>query len=180
MPFSVPLPFDTTLRLMTSGDAGPLLAANERNRRYLAPWEPEREESYFSIESQTDILNGKLEQLAAGAGYPLLMVKDDAIVGQMTLSGIVRGPFQSASLGYWVDRDHAGQGLASAALHRLVAHCRDELDLHRLEAGTLLHNARSQAVLRKSGFAPIGIAEKYLKIAGQWQDHLLFQNILTS
>jgi [ribosomal protein S5]-alanine N-acetyltransferase len=30
-------------------------------------------------------------------------------------------------------------------------------------------------VLRKSRFTLIGIAPRYLRIAGEWQDHLLFQ-----
>jgi ribosomal-protein-alanine N-acetyltransferase len=179
MPYSVSISSDTTLRLLTVHDVGPLLDAYRRNRKHLAPWDPKREDTFFTTEAQTSILAGRLAQLAAGTGYPLIMVKNDTVVGQMTLSGIVRGPFQSASVGYWVDQDHAGQGLATAAMHELVTHSRDDLDLHRLEAGTLLHNARSQAVLRKAGFEPIGVAEKYLKIAGQWQDHLLFQNILS-
>ncbi|GII90731.1 GNAT family N-acetyltransferase [Sinosporangium siamense] len=39
-----------------------------------------------------------------------------------------------------------------------------ELDLHRLQAETLLHNTASQ----------YGMAPSYLKIAGSWQDHILF------
>jgi ribosomal-protein-alanine N-acetyltransferase len=50
-----------------------------------------------------------------------------------------------------------------------------EAGLHRLQAGTLLHNAASQTVLRRNGFTPIGVAPRYLRIAGRWQDHLLFQ-----
>ena len=53
-----------------------------------------------------------------------------------------------------------------------------QLGLHRIQAATLLHNAASQRILNKSGFTQIGLAPLYLKIAGQWQDHLLFQRIL--
>jgi [ribosomal protein S5]-alanine N-acetyltransferase len=49
-----------------------------------------------------------------------------------------------------------------------------QLGLHRLQAATLLHNARSQRVLRRNGFRPFAIAPDYLKIADQWQDHVLF------
>ena len=41
-----------------------------------------------------------------------------------------------------------------------------------------VHNAVSQRVLQRSGFDRIGLAPQYLKIAGRWQDHLLFQRIL--
>jgi len=179
MPYSVELSDVATLRLLTERDIGPVLDAYKRNREHLAQWEPARAESFFTTADQTRILTGQLEELEAGAGYPLVFVNGAIVIGRMTLSGIVRGPFQSASIGYWVDKEHTGQGLASAALRNVVTHCLEDLGLHRIEAGTLLHNVGSQKVLRKAGFAPIGIAEKYLKIAGTWQDHLLFQRLLS-
>ena len=50
-----------------------------------------------------------------------------------------------------------------------------EAGLHRLQAGTLLHDAASQQVLRTSGCTPIGVAPRYLCISCRWQDHVLFQ-----
>jgi ribosomal-protein-alanine N-acetyltransferase len=52
-----------------------------------------------------------------------------------------------------------------------------EYGLHRLQAGTLVHNHRSQQVLERNGFTRIGLAPRYLRIAGEWQDHLLFQRL---
>jgi [ribosomal protein S5]-alanine N-acetyltransferase len=54
------------------------------------------------------------------------------------------------------------------------------LGLHRLQAGTLLHNVPSQRVLIKNGFRPFAVAPSYLKIAGEWQDHILFQLLTES
>jgi ribosomal-protein-alanine N-acetyltransferase len=66
----------------------------------------------------------------------------------------------------------------TAALESVVHFARDDLKLHRLEAQTLLHNAASQRVLAKLGFEQIGLAPRYLRIAGTWQDHRLFHLIL--
>jgi ribosomal-protein-alanine N-acetyltransferase len=52
-----------------------------------------------------------------------------------------------------------------------------QLGLHRIEAGTLTHNIRSQRVLEKNGFVRFGLARAYLNIAGRWQDHALYQVI---
>ena len=52
-----------------------------------------------------------------------------------------------------------------------------ELGLHRIQAGTLLHNTGSQRVLERNGFQRFGVAPQYLRIAGQWQDHALYQLI---
>jgi ribosomal-protein-alanine N-acetyltransferase len=60
----------------------------------------------------------------------------------------------------------------------IVTAAREELGLHRLEASTLTHNHASQSVLRKAGFEQIGFAPRYLRIAGRWQDHNLYQVIL--
>jgi ribosomal-protein-alanine N-acetyltransferase len=70
--------------------------------------------------------------------------------------------------------------VATAAVGHVLTKCFGEHGLHRVEAATLVDNAASQAVLRHHGFALIGRAPQYLRIAGEWRDHLLFQRILTT
>ena len=179
MSYSVEISDDVTLRMLTERDVGVVLDAYLRNREHLAPWDPARSESFFTSVEQARILKNQIDELKAGSGVPFVIVTSDMIIGRITLTGIVRGPFQSANVGYWIDKEHVGQGLASAALENVIKHCIQDLGLHRLQASTLLHNLGSQKVLRKAGFEPIGIAKKYLKIAGIWQDHLIFQRILS-
>ena len=50
----------------------------------------------------------------------------------------------------------------------------DVLRLHRLEAACLPGNKPSAALLTKIGFQYEGLARRYLKINGTWQDHWLF------
>lgn len=51
------------------------------------------------------------------------------------------------------------------------------LRLHRIEAACLPHNEPSIGLLRKCGFEQEGRARGYLKIAGEWCDHLLFARL---
>lgn len=163
-------------RLLAETDVPELTALLVRNREHLAPWDPVREPSYWTQEGQRRNTAGLLAELAAGSTVPrVILDADGAIAGRITLSNIVRGPLQSASVGYWLSADRVGNGLVSAALGEMARHAFDDLGLHRLEAGTLLHNERSQRVLARVGFTQYGMAPKYLKIAGRWQDHLLFQ-----
>ena len=67
--------------------------------------------------------------------------------------------------------------MATAAVAAIVRRAFDELGLHRIQAGTLVHNLGSQQVLLRNAFTRIGLAPAYLRIAGRWQDHLLFQRI---
>jgi len=167
-----------TLRLVEEADASQLAAAYVRNRQHLAPWEPERPDAYFAADWHEGDIAGLRAAYHAGFTLPLVLAAGDTVIGRVTLSGIVRGAFQSASLGYWIDEQHAGRGLMSAAVNAVLVVARDNLRLHRIEAATLVHNAASQRVLFRAGFEQIGLAPRYLRIAGAWQDHVLFQRIL--
>ncbi|MEW1903129.1 MULTISPECIES: GNAT family protein [unclassified Streptomyces] len=155
-------------------DAPALARAVTRNRAYMKPWEPYRAERYYTVE-------GQAERLADG-GVRWFAVEEDGdgyeIVGVATLSGIVLGPLRSASLGYWIDPHRAGRGLATALVAEACRAAREELGLHRIEAGTLLDNHASQRVLAKGGFTRIGTAPGFLHIDGEWRDHHLFQRLL--
>ncbi|WP_445153618.1 GNAT family N-acetyltransferase [Arthrobacter sp. Hor0625] len=172
------LPAGVRIRNLRESDAERLGAAYQRNHDHLAPWEPVRAPEFYTPEGQGANIRGKLGMFAAGTGVPWIMLADGRAVGAMTLSGIVRGPFLSANLGYWVDRDYNGQGVGTAAVAHVLDAARTALGLHRIQAATLPHNTASQTVLRRSGFQEIGLAPDYLRIAGTWQDHVLFQRIL--
>ncbi|QBI53272.1 GNAT family N-acetyltransferase [Streptomonospora litoralis] len=165
-------------RLMTAGDAPELAERLRQNRAFLAPWEPAREERYFTDAVQHGLIERALREHAEGRTLPLVIL-DDAqhIAGRITVNGIVRGAFQSASIGYWVGEAHNGRGLATKAVAETVQTAFTGLGLHRLQAETLPHNTASQRVLLRNGFAAYGRAPQYLRIAGEWQEHILYQLI---
>ncbi|VXC20691.1 Putative ribosomal N-acetyltransferase YdaF [Microbacterium sp. 8M] len=167
------------LRPLLPGDGAELAAAYTRNRARLAPWEPFRSEDFFTTERQHALVEESLRSVADGRSAAFVL--SDAggrIVGRVNLGDIVRGAFWSAHLGYWIDEDASGRGIMRRAVQAVCAQARDEIGLHRVQAATLVHNVASQRVLRAAGFTEIGLAPRYLRIAGEWQDHLLFQRIL--
>ena len=171
------LPVGYAIRPLTADDAPALTAAYVVNREHLAPWEPRRDPGFFTEPRQRTDASAKVAAAHAGQQDPWVIWHGDEVVGRVNLTNIARGVFQSASLGYWVDHRHTGQGVATAAVQFAVQRATD-LGLHRVEAGTLVHNEASQVVLRKCGFTHIGTAPEYLFIAGEWQDHVLFQKVL--
>ncbi|TRV81564.1 GNAT family N-acetyltransferase [Streptomyces sp. 130] len=174
-----PLDAGIRLRPATMADAASRAEALIRSRAYMRPWEPVRPDSFYTEEAQRERLAGLLADRDAGRAMPwVLSDAEDRVVGAFDLNTIVLGPFRSASLGYWVDVEHAGRGLATAAVRRICELARDELRLHRIEASVLPDNAASQRVLAKCGFERFGLAPRYLHIAGEWRDHHLFQRIL--
>jgi ribosomal-protein-alanine N-acetyltransferase len=165
-------------RPLVLGDAERLAALLTASRGYLAPWDPVRPEEYYTAAGQRAQLARDLTARDRGAMLPLAILDSGgAVCGRLNLNNIVRGAMQGASLGYWVSESHAGRGLASAAVADAADAAFGELGLHRLEAATLLHNAASQRVLTRNGFRPFAVAEAYLKIAGKWQDHILFHRL---
>ncbi|MDX6415901.1 MAG: [ribosomal protein S5]-alanine N-acetyltransferase [Trebonia sp.] len=163
-------------RVISPGDAAPLARLLTANRDYLAPWSPRQSDQYFTADGQRQVVTRDLAELDRGGMLPLVILDaDGAVCGRINLNSIIRGAFQGASVGYWVSESHIGQGLATAALADVIGIGFDELSLHRLEAATLLHNTPSQRVLARNGFRPFAISEAYLRIAGRWQDHILFQ-----
>lgn len=172
------LPGGVVLRPAAATDAEALLAAYLHNREHLRPWDPVREENFYTLDGQRERLLGQLAERDAGRLMLWMLTDGPRIAGVITLSGIRYGPSCSGNLGYWIDVDHAGKGLASAAVEAVARYADEEAGLHRLEAGTLLHNAGSQRVLEKCGFTAYGVAPRYLHINGEWQDLRLYQRIL--
>lgn len=165
------------IRPVRVSDAIPLAEAYRANREFLAPYEPVRQERYYTPEFQRELIELALAEARDGTGYRCVIEHEGDIVGMISLSTIVRGPAQSASLGYWVAEAVNGRGFATEAVRQMLALAFGELGLHRVEAGTLPHNLASQRVLSRNGFERIGLARAYLHIAGSWQDHILFQRL---
>ena len=174
----VPLEAQLSLRPLELADARQLARSYQHNRQHLEPWEPARAAEFFTEAHQAASLAAAAEARRNGSAFTFGLFEHDALIGRFNISGVVRGAFHSASLGYWIDHEYTGRGLASRAVAAVRTIALNELGLHRLEASTLLHNYGSQRVLEKNGFIRIGTAPRYLQIAGRWQDHHLYQAIL--
>jgi ribosomal-protein-alanine N-acetyltransferase len=110
----------------------------------------------------------------AGRSLPFAVLHSGSLVGQITVANVVRGAFQSASVGYWVDRAVAGRGVIPTALALVVDHCFTSVGLHRIEANVRPENGPSLRVVRKLGFREEGLHPRFLFIDGAWRDHLCF------
>lgn len=148
----------------------------EGSRHYLQPWEPAWPEDDLSRSAFRRRLTVYAREMELGNAWPFFIfdATGRTLVGAVTLSNIRRGVAETGTLGYWIGRPFAGRGHATAAVRAVTAHALTALRLHRLEASCLPFNAASRRVLEKSGFRLEGEARAYLKINGEWADHLLF------
>ena len=96
-----------------------------------------------------------------------------AMLAACNFTNIVRGIFQACHLGFSVDHALQGQGLMYEVAQVGITYMFDTQGLHRIMANHLPSNVRSEQLLRRLGFVREGHARAYLKIAGQWEDHVL-------
>ncbi len=164
------------LRLGTNDDIAAILHYYRVNRAYLAPFEPQRPESFYTRDFWKNVLASRATDFHTGYAVKLLMflqAEPGQVIGTINLNTLVRGALHGATLGYGLSAQHQGQGYMTEAGQRLIAYAFDDLNLHRLMANYMPHNHRSANVLKRLGFAIEGIARDYLFINGQWQDHVL-------
>jgi [ribosomal protein S5]-alanine N-acetyltransferase len=164
------------LREPQMSDHAAWAALRAQSRNFLEPWEPRwprdelerdtfrRRVRYYYRDSRQDL----------GYAFFLFRTSDNALMGGATLSNIRRGVSQSCSLGYWIGAPYARRGYMTKGVRAITWFVFDVLRLHRLEAACLPSNKASAALLTRTGFQYEGLARRYLKINGAWQDHWLF------
>lgn len=162
------------LRLATPEDAEAFLRYYTRNKEFLSPFEPRREDEFYTIRGQKKALEDSYRAYLAGSAINFGIFLKGSLIGKIQISGITYGSFRSAIVGYGLGKDTEGKGYMQDALSTVIDYSFEELGLHRLEASTLPENLRSQKTLEYNGFRKVGFNEKYLYISGEWRDHLTF------
>jgi len=149
------------------------------SRDFLAPWEPTWPADALTRHAYRRRVKAQLAESRQGLGYTLHIFRhqDHALLGAITLGQVRRGVALTATLGYWIGEPYARQGYMGEAMELLMRFAFRELGLHRLEAACLPSNDASQALLKRLGFQEEGLARGYLRIAGEWRDHLLFARL---
>ena len=166
------------VRNFTPDDAEELLEYYIRNKEHLKDFEPNRDSSFYTIETQKKILIESYKQLIIGTGMDLGIYLNGALIGKIKVSNIVFGVFKSGIVGYSIDKEYEGHGYMKEAVSLVEQYCKNYLELHRLEASVLIENIKSKRVLVGCGFEEVGINKKYLYINGKWRDHITFYKIL--
>lgn len=171
----------TTARLVLSpsraSDVGAIRTALRKNRMHLAPWQPKTTGDPTSLSSVTAGITRDRKLWRAGTQFAFWVFeadRPDVVVGRVSLSGVWRSAYHGAYLGYWVDGDCNGRGFATEAVAAVLAFAFGPLGLHRVQAAIMPNNLASLRVIEKLGFRREGFAQRYLQIAGKWEDHVLF------
>lgn len=170
----------TYLRHPQNRDYSAWSKLRDASRAFLTPWEPTWSLDELSRPSFRERLRRYHDDARDGRAYAFFSFRrgDDQLVGGVTLGQIRRGAAQSGTLGYWVGEPFRRRGYTLDAVRTLLDFAFEELHLHRVEASCLPENAASQGLLEQAGFRYEGRLRGYLRIDGEWRDHLLFSLLL--
>jgi ribosomal-protein-alanine N-acetyltransferase len=164
------------LRTPQMNDYAQWSSLREASRAFLVPWEPLWAYDDLTRHAYRARMKRYGKDILDDVAYPFFLFLNDGsrLAGGLTLSNVRRGVAQTATMGYWMGEPYVRRGYMTDALKLAIAFAFGHLGLHRLEAACLPRNVASIALLRTCGFAEEGYARRYLRINGEWQDHLLF------
>ena len=169
------------LRAPQAGDHAAWALLRMESRDFLTPWEPTWNEDDLTRASFRLRAKRAAREISTDEAYSLFIFETgtETLIGGLTLGLIRRGVAQACTLGYWMGRRHAGKGHMTEAVRGAVRFAFSDLALHRVEAACLPNNEPSRRLLERVGFQHEGMARAYLKINGNWADHLLYAVLST-
>jgi ribosomal-protein-alanine N-acetyltransferase len=164
------------IRAFALADVEELSELRARNRDFLAPWEPLRTPAFHTLAGQRAEIERDRHEWAADRTYAFAIVDaaGGAMLGRVALANIVRGAWENATMGYFVDQASGRRGVCSEAVGLALRFAFGPCRLHRVQAAVMPHNKRSIRVLEKNRFRHEGFAPRYLRLAGAWRDHDMF------
>lgn len=161
------------LRKLEREDLPRLVEMEIYNKELFEQFSVTRQPDFYTLEGQLKRMQIQEENRMQDKEYNfgIFHTGEQKLIGTINLVQVMRGPVQSAIMGYTVDQAYSGNGYATEAVKLLVDYAFEELMLHRIEAGVKPHHEASMRVLEKAGFHTEGIRRKNVQINGQWEDH---------
>jgi len=166
------------LRPLIASDFAAWREVRRYNVDWLTKWEPSH------IPGQPDVIedpdafavrcSARQRERQLGTGFGFGIFADGNFCGEINVSSVQRGPFQSAYVGYWVDERRAGEGLVPESLVVVCRYVFEDLHLHRLQIAIIPRNGASRRVVEKLKIREEGVAVRYLEINGTWEDHVRY------
>ena len=164
------------VRLAEVADVHEVIRFYRENRDHLQPVSPTFPPDFLDEATWLEQVRNRQPEFAAGAGFRAFIFARETpsrIVGNLNLTQVARGAFQSCVLGYNLAAGDQGKGYMTEAVRGAVAFAFETWRLHRVAANYMPRNTRSAAVLARCGFKVEGHAPAYLLIDGRWEDHVL-------
>jgi ribosomal-protein-alanine N-acetyltransferase len=170
------------LRLPRESDRAEFVRVYQRSWHLYEPWVPQPPMGQTFEQMFDHTLARSDAGFKEGSGYRFFAFLPNGVLAtRVNLFHIVRDAAQRAVISWQVNAELANQGYTCEAVWALLDFAFGPqpagLGLHRVQADVIPQNAPSIRVAENSGFRREGYAKAYLKIAGKWQDHIIFAKL---
>lgn len=151
-----------------------VLSFYEENMSHLEPWEPLRDNSFYTLPYQKASLTAEHNLMSEGKLIRYWIFRKDnpyEIIGCFCFQNFLKEPYKSCCLGYKLSQKHLHQGYAREAIQKGIDLLFNEYHLHRIEAFVIPCNKPSRRLLRHLGFHNEGLCCSFARVQGTWTDH---------
>lgn len=158
-------------------DAPRILDFYHANRDIFEPYEPDKPDNFYTIDYQATMTKLEHENFMRGKSMRFWITRKNQpgiLIGCVSFHNIVKGSFQSCTIGYKIHKSHQGIGYATEAVSFLCERLFKDGGIHRIEAYIHPDNHASIALAKKCGFTYEGTAKEYVCMKGNWVDHLRY------
>jgi ribosomal-protein-serine acetyltransferase len=159
------------LQVLREDDAPELHDLIDANRAHLSPWLTWPGSQSFN-DTLVFVRNGE-KRGAVDDGLHYAIRYEGRIVGVVSYMNVNRR-HRHTTLGYWLDKDHQGRGLAITAVSALVEHAFRVWKLNRVEIRAAVENDQSRALAERLGFAREGLLHQAEFVDGRFLDTVVF------
>jgi RimJ/RimL family protein N-acetyltransferase len=156
-----------------------LFRAVEGTREFLEPWLP-WVPFYDSPDASLRYTEACEADWSAGSALRFyLRFRDEAdVIGVITLESC-SDLHRHCDLGYWLGKEHTGQGLMTEAAESVIAFAFDTINIHRIRCAAAEENIPSRRVIERLGFIREGVAREAERVKGQWMTHVVYSRLAT-
>ncbi|WP_310605193.1 GNAT family N-acetyltransferase [Anaerosporobacter sp.] len=165
------------LRVLTSTYATEVLNFYERNKDFFNCWEPDRVRLFYTKDFHRANLVYEYNETIKSHFLRFWIFEKtnpEHIIGCVCFQNFQKGSLMTCTVGYKLDQQYTGQGIASEALQKSIEVVFSELGFHRIEA--LIHpmNTPSISLIEKLNFEFEGISKSCIRLNNKWTDHLRY------
>ena len=172
---------DLTLQALRFRDRPRWNNVRAENRDWLSPWEAtiplipgDAAENASRLPSYFEMVRTLNSEARSGRSFSFAIWHQRNLIGQISLGGVILGAMRGGHNGYWIDKNYSNRGFTTQAVTALTEYSFSALNLHRIEINIRPENAASRRVAEKAGYIFEGERPRYLHIAGNWRDHVVF------
>ena len=170
--FSYKIDEELKLILPSEQNAEEIYIAVRENLEELKFWMPWVTDDY-SIDTARDFIKTNLTEMAQNSTFAAAIALNEKIVGTIGFHHLDTIN-KSVQMGYWLDKQAQGKGLATKCCRILINYAFNELKLNRIQINCNVENKKSRAIPERLGFKLEGVHRQVEWLNNEFRDWAIY------